>query len=240
VIIRIMAADAIIECFEISPLSQNAIICNGRLRRSFPSRAVSLPVTLLKDETFVAELALFLHRLDRESVGIAQASTKKAGSTVVGERDTTDPVLVSELLMSVLAANGCPVQQPQQIDKNMRDDVCWSDAEIPWRRSLVWSMIRVSLQLTMSRVRSESGGSPYKGFITFLIAELVDLLVTHKFPSHIIQVANAQLARRLAKLGRSITRSVRTVILKACSTAMTIFNKAGRRFNFKINDELDL
>jgi hypothetical protein len=115
VIIRMTAADAIMECFEISPLSQNVITCNGRLRRSFPSRAISLPITLLKDETFVAEFALFLHQLDRENISTAQASTKKAGSTVVEERDTTDPVLVSELLMSILAANGSPVQQLQQI-----------------------------------------------------------------------------------------------------------------------------
>jgi hypothetical protein len=97
----------------------------------------------------------------------------------------------------------------------MRDDVCWFDAEIPWRRSPAWSMIRVSLQLTMSRVCPESGRNLYKEFIALLTAELVDLSVAHKFPSHIIQVVNAKLARRLTKLGRSASKSVRTVVLKS-------------------------
>lgn len=124
----------------------------------------------------------------------------KAGQSHDEERETTDPDVVLELLMSVLRANGKPVQV-SGIWKNTRDDVLWSDGnKLPWRRTAIWLLLRVSLQLTFERMSS----ALYKRFQIFMMAHILAAASQQEFDSESLHCMNSKLAQRLRKLNLEI------------------------------------
>lgn len=133
------------ECFEVSATSERVTTTQGRLLRTFPGRAVSCSAELLSNDLFVTQLVAILQKLNLETVGTATASTTKAGSIVPEERETTDPCLVRDLLMTMLSASG-KIEEAIKIHKCTRDDVLWRDAKLPWRRSPFWLVLRVAIQ----------------------------------------------------------------------------------------------
>lgn len=60
------------------------------------------------------------------------ACPSKAGSYVVEAREIIDPIMITQVLMTILEVAGHQLP-PEHPPKRVRDDVCWSDgAEKPW------------------------------------------------------------------------------------------------------------
>ena len=123
-------------------------------------------------------------------------------------RDTANPTLVTELLMTLLEAHGQRIA-PSLIQKRVRDDVCWaSGAENPWRRSPFWLVARIGLTRYFHNLHDpEMGTSLLKILLSQLLATLVDEGIDYLGPE-VLKFLNAKLARRLVKLEDTLCKSL--------------------------------
>ena len=206
----------IFECFEASPQTEAVLAAKGALTRRFPAHAVSIPFKVFHDTNFQEELADKLSKLDIEEIQEMMPQSHKVG-TFTGEiRDTTNPGLVTEMVMAILASLGKTVTV-QQIQKRTRDDVLWNGCLIPWRRSPLWLALRVALQTTLiNTLGSEEGTSAYKNFMIFLLTEIASRAFAANLLDDICHVIVAKVARRASKLGPKVLGFVQDRALKVC------------------------
>ncbi|EMR61771.1 hypothetical protein UCREL1_11298 [Eutypa lata UCREL1] len=127
---------------------------------------------------------------------------KKAGRMHDEDRDTIHPKMVTELLSALLMSVGEPIEA-RHIWKNTREEVLWEDSRLPWHRSPLWLLIRISLQLHFSRSKVKTCDQEddyYKNFMVFFLTNL--LLQSHEYPlsSETMSVISAKLSRRYLKL----------------------------------------
>ncbi|RMD42864.1 hypothetical protein DV735_g2274, partial [Chaetothyriales sp. CBS 134920] len=212
-----------VEAFELSPLNEQVITTKGRLRRTFPGPAVALTLDAFEQPGFQATMAHTLAKMSHQSAFETQPRVKKAGHMHDENRDTTHPKIVTELFMAFLSPNGEPANLPR-LCKNTREEVMWNDALLPWRRSPVWMLLRVAMQLVFSRLAGPESSSLgfYKTFMAFLMATVLRLSLQHEIPSDMLYVMNAKLGRRLLKLDPASPRaglaSVKSVMHKTAET----------------------
>ena len=189
----------IFECFEASPSAEAVMACNGALTRCFPAHAVSVPFQVFGNESFQRELADKICRLDVEHVEEMMPKSQKAGRKNVEVRDTTNPSLVTEMLMAILASLGTPVDV-QQIQKRVRDDVLWDKCLLPWRRSSFWLALRVTVQSTLAAILpNKEALAEYKNFMIFFLTEVAHQASTLNFPDEMCHLILAKIARRAFK-----------------------------------------
>jgi hypothetical protein len=170
------------------------------LQWDFPGCAVAIPYSEFQKNSFQDSLAAFLEQSSTESVKRFAARTQKAGSSAFESRDTADPALIAQMLMTLLEVNSHRVFLPL-LRKRVRDDVCWTDgAEIPWRRSSYWLVLRVGLERHLRTLYgSEPGRVYYKFLICVLIARLIDDAL-YQINPELLALLKGKLARRLSKL----------------------------------------
>lgn len=215
-VLRISKGAAIFECFEASPQTAAILAAKGALTRRFPAQAVSVSLKVFYDPKFQHELADKLSKLDVEEIQEMMPQSHKAGKKMGEIRDTTDPSLVTEMLMAILASVGEPVVC-QQIQKRTRDDVLWDNCLSPWRRSALWLAIRVTLQITLTNaLGSEEGISEYKNFMIFLITGIASQASAAELPDDLCHVIVAKVARRASKIGPKILNFVQDRALSVC------------------------
>lgn len=141
--------------------------------------------------------------MSHQPVADTKPKVKKADQKHGEDRDTTHPKMVTEFFMAVLRPLCIDVDAPQ-IQKNTREEVLWHDCQSPWRRSALWLLIRVTLQLIFRRLSGEERADDlYKQFMAYLMSSIIDTLSKKKMPSENIYAMNAKVARRLLKLGLS-------------------------------------
>jgi hypothetical protein len=170
-IIRLTETDAIFECFEVTHTNSDVLACDGRLKCAYPHRVVATPAAHLSSKAFATELATYIQYLEFETDSSVQASTRKAGVEVVEEHGIIKATLVSDLLFPTICANSYPVV-PQQIQKNIRDDVLWQNNKLPWRQSSLWLILRVALQLNLQRSFPHcSEIEQYKAFMLYVMSK---------------------------------------------------------------------
>ena len=102
----------------------------------------------------------------------AVPKTRKAGISIEEDRDTVDPKYITQLLTGILRGLGSCHQglaDVPRVCKRIADDVLWSDARLPWRRSPLWLVIRVALQTTL--MREDPSHLEYKKFMAFVLSE---------------------------------------------------------------------
>jgi Protein of unknown function (DUF3638) len=155
---------------------------------------------VFKNTSFQDELATFLERASRESVKRFAPRTAKAGSNAFESRDSVNPLLITEMLMTLLEANGHRIF-PQRIQKRVRDEVYWTDgAEIPWRRCPYWLVLRVGVERYLCTVHGgEAGRVRYKFLLCVVLAGLIKDALGHLTPE-LLALLNAKLSRRIVKL----------------------------------------
>lgn len=188
------------EGYEASPKNTDVITAHDRLVRSFPGCAIALPYTVFADEHFRAALSAAFRQLDTEHVSTFIPTTRKAGSAVLETRDTTHPALVTEYLAGLLAALGQSTSF-KPLQKCTRDDVLWCDTLLPWRRSPLWLVIRVALQLSLARLfPNHDLHMQYKSFVLYLICRVSDMARAVGLSSDLQQVIGMKVARRMYKL----------------------------------------
>jgi hypothetical protein len=162
--------------------------------------------------SFQESLAVFLEQASMESLGQFRAHVFKARASVIESRDTTDPALITQMLLTLLEAVGSPVDVPR-LRKRIRDDVNICDAELPWRRLPFWLVLRVSIQRQLClALGNESGRVHYKFFMCTILAELLEDCAG-QLPPELTMTLKAKLCRRLAKLelDKHQTRSARAI-----------------------------
>ncbi|KAH6952351.1 hypothetical protein BKA56DRAFT_638451 [Ilyonectria sp. MPI-CAGE-AT-0026] len=186
------------ETFELSPANKAVMTTQGRLVRQFPANATEIPCPDFEDETFQSVFTKTLEKMSHQTVQETKNKVRKAKQEHDEDRETVDPRIVTDLLPSMLRGAGKQVSVPG-ICKNTREEVLWSNSKLPWRRSPVWLLIRVGLQLTMTRLARKDKGL-YKEFMAFLMAQVLDVATKRGAASDVLHTMSTKVCRRLYKL----------------------------------------
>ncbi|PHH83232.1 hypothetical protein CDD82_2843 [Ophiocordyceps australis] len=186
------------EFFELSPVNSQVHDTRGRLIRHFPASAIRISLETFSQSEFQAVMAKTMAKMSHQVVPGTKEKVRKAEQDHDEERDTTHPRIVTELLMSILRGMG-EMTDVEGIRKNTREEVMWNTDRRPWRRSPLWLLIRVSLQLTMARIGGES--NTYKCFMVFLLARVLEAAKRQNESSDALFTMSAKICRRLKKLG---------------------------------------
>ena len=189
------------EAFEISPLNAAVINTKGRLRRCFPGLACAVSIATFDEPGFQTVLVSTLAKMSRQPAPGTKTQARKAGQLHDEDRDPTHPKIISELFMGFLRSVGKTANVSFQW-KNTREEVMWLDSLLPWRRSPMWLLLRVAMQLVFTRLTASLNcwKGIYKFFMTFLMSHTLQLSSSHSLPSDLLYAMNAKLARRLLKL----------------------------------------
>ncbi|KAJ8129394.1 hypothetical protein O1611_g4237 [Lasiodiplodia mahajangana] len=189
----------IFESFEASAASCAVLAAGHAMQWDFPGRSAHISVAQFSEESFQESLATFLEQASMESLYTLEASTRKAGVSVGEIRDTTDPALITQMLMSLLEAVGGHYQAPI-LRKRIRDDVNFTSGQIPWRRLPFWLILRVATQRQLCfALGAERGQLGYKFLMAILLAELLGDSAGSLDPHNVVCL-RTKLARRMAKL----------------------------------------
>jgi len=187
-------------------LSGDVLAAENALQWDFPGRAVEITFQEFLNESFQESLATFLEQASMESLKRFEARSAKAKVSVIEARDTTDPALVTQMLMPLLEALGSSVEVPR-LRKRVRDDVNIQNAEFPWRRLPFWLILRVAIQRQLIlALGNEPGRACYKFFICTVLAQLLEDCAGLLAPELTVML-RAKLCRRLAKLEMDKTRA---------------------------------
>ncbi|KDQ19218.1 hypothetical protein BOTBODRAFT_184299 [Botryobasidium botryosum FD-172 SS1] len=185
-----------IELFEVSLPSQTVLGTTGKIICTYPGPAFTLSNSDFEDPSFQRELASFLAQMDVDILKEAHAQTQKAGSESSEYRETTDPMFITDLLSAILAGFSRPADV-KRIEKRVGDDVIWNDALLPWRRSPMWLVIRVTLQTALFDGQSHGD---YKSFMLFCMTELLHEACDAGMESDLLHFMRSKLGRRHFKL----------------------------------------
>jgi hypothetical protein len=164
------------EFFELSPVNE-AAMCSGRLVRTFPGYASKIATTTMASADLRKSISGTLVKMSTQAAPDFQPQVRKNGKMMDEDRDTSHPGMVTDFLMNVITAFGEPTDV-NRIKKHTREEVLWSDCLNPWRRSPLWLLVRVSLQLLFTR-KAPSALHPdglYKAFMIFMLARLLNLV----------------------------------------------------------------
>ncbi|EXK26576.1 hypothetical protein FOMG_16822 [Fusarium oxysporum f. sp. melonis 26406] len=192
------AASVTFETFELSPSNKDVMETRGRLVRRFPANATEILCRDVEDADFQDAFAKTLAKMSHQTVKETKHKLKKAKQEHIEDRETVHPRIVVDLLPGILRGVGKQVSVTG-ISKNTHEEVTWSNSKLPWRRSPLWLLIRVGLQLTMVRFSSR-GQDMYKEFMVLLMAEVLDISTKHDAGSDELRTMSAKICRRLCKL----------------------------------------
>lgn len=191
------------EIFELSPPNEAVYSTNGRLRRHFPEEVVEMQCESLRDGNVRNAIANTLGTMSRESVDEMQPRARKAKTEHIEERDTVRSFMVKNLFSAVIQALGGARSQCDGIWKHTREEVIWSHgSKLPWRRSPVWLLLKVTLQSTLSPLTNE-GARPsllYKTFMVFLLSKVLEQCLQADVDCDQLDMMSMKIARRLIKL----------------------------------------
>ncbi|KAF9730176.1 hypothetical protein PMIN04_012727 [Paraphaeosphaeria minitans] len=216
------------EFFELAPTNEAALRAT-RLTRTFPGYASRVAVDRIMDKSLQKSIAGTIAKMATQSAPGFQPQARKNGQDEDEHRDTTAPGLVTDFLMTVVAVLG-ETTDVKRITKATREDVLWTRCEQPWRRSPLWLLVRVVLQLWFTRnsTNLQSPDNLYKAFMTCMLSRLLDTARIHSksMGIEIVHNVSAKLVRRLRKFERLVqsqyllsswTESTARCLLKAHS-----------------------
>ncbi|KAF5335871.1 hypothetical protein D9758_017237 [Tetrapyrgos nigripes] len=203
VIFRKRAADVIYEAFEVRPPTEKVTSAQGKLSCTYPGPAISVPLPHFENPDFLRELSSFLVQMDSDTLDSA-ATSKKAGTEITEERDSAHPRYITSLLTGILRGLGKPADV-HRIQKRIADEVLMDKARIPWRRSMVWLVIRVALQTHFARI---GDNNEYKVFMIQLMCDILEDAVKARFVNDMLFAMRAKVAIRVSKLGSSVPNAV--------------------------------
>jgi hypothetical protein len=193
---------------------------------SYPGSAVEIPNEVFGDREFRFELANFLSR-------------PNAVDSDLTRPPPAHPQYINALLNSILQSIGrtagvLPVTEctaplanvwrdgrtadGSHIIKRVRDYVgrSWKigDDDDVWRRSPLWLLIRVVIQMTVNR---SLGPASYKRFMLFLMCTLARDENNTSLSGDVLHLMSSQVLRRLSKLGSSTSDWLSEMALKTCT-----------------------
>ncbi|GAA93193.1 similar to An08g12160 [Aspergillus luchuensis IFO 4308] len=189
-----------VETFELSPRNEAVNTTVGRLQRQFPGPTFALDRAVFNEPNMQTTIAHALESMSRQPAPGTKPKVKKARQEHDENRDTTDPMLVTELFTSFLRPQ-CKIVNSLQVCKNTREEVLWLNSLQPWRRSALWLQIRVTMQLVIRRLfqRKEISADLYKEFMIFYMSSILrrcprSISSEHRY------IMTSKIVRRLRKL----------------------------------------
>ncbi|KAL7793170.1 hypothetical protein V8C37DRAFT_415984 [Trichoderma ceciliae] len=197
----------VVESFETSPMTEHVLASDNALVWDFPGRAVRLSLAEFNDEKLQGNLAAFLERASMETIYNVQAQAKKAQVSVAEIRDTSDPALITQMLMVLLEAIGESVNVPK-LRKRVRDDVNFTaKGLLPWRRLPFWLVLRVAAQRHLHLSLLKAGRACYKLLMCVFFANLLQdasdgLSPIDELEPDLIITLRTKLCLRMMKLER--------------------------------------
>ncbi|KIV78785.1 hypothetical protein PV11_06395 [Exophiala sideris] len=226
-----LSGHVLFEAFEVSAKSENVLQSQNALQWDFPTSAASIPVDVFNDFEFQRNLAQFVDKASLELVKKFGAFTNKAKSRAYEPRDSTDPALITGMLISLLEGIGHPVAVTHPARKRVRDEVRWKDSYIPWRRSPFWLLARVGIIRHLERLTGTTISTAlYKAMMCLVHAHLLEDTVG------VLSLENSQLL--LSKLCRRIAKVEKDALLATpgsdASAAYTIIIEKLRHFLFSL------
>lgn len=204
------------EIFEIAPPVAEVLATAGKLVRQFPGHAVEVPNETAENVDFLQELASFLVQMDSEAMDPSAlvANPRAHGAE---SRDSDHPRYISQLLVGILRGMGRSLNV-RRIPKRIADEVLGSPSS-PWRRSAVYLIIRVALQTTLPNKRN------YKHFMVFFLTNIQERLTRHEFPSDLLFVTRAKVARRFYKLNTAVPKFTSQAVKEAAQLTDELLQK---------------
>ncbi|KAK7442560.1 hypothetical protein VKT23_016158 [Stygiomarasmius scandens] len=191
VVIRKYSDEVVIESFEVTPPRQVVMQAQQKLIRSFPGPAIALAIQHFDNPYFCHEFASFLAQMNSNILD--SVTTTKAGSTV-GQKDSVDPRYITSLLTGILRGIGKPVDVPR-IRKRMADDVLIDKRRgRPWRRSMVWLVLRVAMQTHFK------DSSEYKIFMAYFMLDILKQVHDADYDSELLYCMQVKTTGRIHKL----------------------------------------
>ena len=201
--------------FEVSPQASSVITTRGKLLCSYPGPAIEIPNAVFGDAVFHSELANFLVCMN-EDVLDTSTGTLRTEATASERRDTADPRHITELLTGILRGVGSPATSVIRVTKRIGDDVVVSSgSQVPWRRSLLWLLIRVAIQTTLEPF--PQGHDSYKSFMIFFLARLAEEAIRDDISSDLLYFMSTKISRRLRKLGPLAPGWLTEAVLDTCN-----------------------
>ncbi|KAM0387550.1 hypothetical protein ACHAQC_010595 [Fusarium culmorum] len=196
----VLGASVVFEAFETSARNEDVLATDNALQWDFPGCAVAVPLDTFHENGFVSHLANFLDNASRETLSEFSAHALKAGASMPEYRNASEPALISSMLMGILQQSGRRLA-PTILQKMVRDDVLWRNAEKPWRRLPHWLVLRVAISRYLAqRLGGEVGRIEYK----FLLAHLLSEFLSHVQRTNIgidrLDFLKKKICRRLVKL----------------------------------------
>ena len=206
---------------------------------SYPGSAVETPNDVFDDRKFQSELANFLFRPNAVDSDLPLPLP-------------TDPQYINALVNDVLQSIGRTADVPpvtkrtaaltniwrgghtadgSRIIKRVRDHVGWSsalDVKHVWRRSPLWLLIRVAIQMTVNRSLERAS---YKRFVLFFTCTLAGAKGNKRLSSDLLHLMSSQIFRRLSKLGSSAPEWLSETALKTCSCLQEILDARWEQLN---------
>lgn len=196
----------IFEVFEAAPRNEAVFAANDALQWDFPGSAIAVPLATFQDDGFQASLAEFLEQASLESTKAFAAFAQKAGVDLHEYRDTANPTIISSMLMAILEENSRRISTPL-LRKRVRDDVCWSRAGKPWRRSPRWLVLRVAIsRYLLLALGPELGRFEYKFLLCVCFAIFLESAHSSLTVDQ-VHFLKAKLCRRLVKLDVARSRT---------------------------------
>ncbi|KAF3267413.1 hypothetical protein TWF217_000476 [Orbilia oligospora] len=200
-----------LETFEVSTPQNVPVACKGRLQCNYPGPTTIIPWEIAEDSSFLDQMSEFLHHMTSEQFTSETLSkSRKGGNTLNETRSSPSPEYIISLFTGMMRAVGKEIRPDAQvITKSIRDECNWNNADLPWRRSGMWLVIRVALQTTIS-------DEQYKLLILEVIRTLLDQTIIRNHDSYAISCISKKLARRCQKMkdkvpSASLARIVETM-----------------------------
>ncbi|KAI2469049.1 hypothetical protein F4781DRAFT_395603 [Annulohypoxylon bovei var. microspora] len=198
-----------IETFELSADNKSVMSTRGRLRRLFPGSSAALPLETFQLQEFQDSVADTLVKMSQQTAHGTQPQVKKANKMHDEDRDTTHPKMVTDFFSAVMSFLGRPVDVAC-IRKHTREEIFWQDCRSPWRRSALWLLIRVALQLQFSRsaISDLCPDQAYKTYMLFFMADILNRAHEFNLPSDVLSAMSSKLSRRCQKVAGFVPGSI--------------------------------
>ncbi|PYH83568.1 hypothetical protein BO82DRAFT_411285 [Aspergillus uvarum CBS 121591] len=189
-----------VETFELWPRNEAVNTTVGRLQRQFPGPTFALDRAVFNEPDMQNTIAHALESMSRQPAPGTKPKVKKARQEHDENRDTTNPMMVTELFTTFLRPQ-CRTVDSLQVRKNTREEVLWLDTLHPWRRSALWLQVRVTIQVLFRRLCQREGISVdlYKVFMIFCMSSILrrcpkSISSEHRY------IMSSKIVRRLRKL----------------------------------------
>ncbi|KAK4892491.1 hypothetical protein LTR27_008955 [Elasticomyces elasticus] len=220
------------EVFELAPINRALFQSAERLMRAFPGAAIDVDLNTFSESGLMNTIARTLAKMSFQPAPGMQPQINKAQAKMDEDRDSTHPGMISEFFMGFLCSLGNPVRVAS-ISKNTREEVMWRKARSPWRRSPVWLLFRVALQLRLPHTL-------YKEFMAFMMSSIVTDSRFNALSCDLRYAVTAKVARRLYKLSASPNAAMVMHVQKTLAEATSALEQKWQHIQAQAETVLDL